>query len=218
MTKLIVAAFRKIKYVGFFIRISPGFLFSPGQIAGLQTPYNGIALSNVTGIREIFWAFPQWPLETEARLRLREFIASGGNGNEYEIAALKLALWPDRAVSKHLFAIATEYPMTLLVIGYLLYARGSAGPCSDSNRTGCGQVDRSPDLSAQARDRSAAPRRIPCAPPPSGPGRSQDSPGSPGHVPGGAWPMQPHPPDALLREPLTFVGRRTGLGNRPLGK
>jgi hypothetical protein len=53
--------------------------------------------------------------EADVRSRLREFIANRGAGNEAQIAALNLARWPGRAVSQHLFAIATEHPNDPLV-------------------------------------------------------------------------------------------------------
>jgi hypothetical protein len=48
--------------------------------------------------------------EADVRSRLREFITNRVTGNESQIAALNLARWPARAVSQHLFAIATEHP------------------------------------------------------------------------------------------------------------
>jgi hypothetical protein len=47
---------------------------------------------------------------TSIRSELREFIVARGPADETQIGALDLAQWPGRAVSKHLFAIATQQP------------------------------------------------------------------------------------------------------------
>jgi hypothetical protein len=55
------------------------------------------------------------PFHGDLRLRLREFVSRREAADEAQIATLNIAIWPGRAVARHLFGIAAQNPLDPLL-------------------------------------------------------------------------------------------------------